>query len=124
MRLTVQTLVYLLYVMVLVASASGWMRGLRERPVWNVFTRATRIGLALGTGSALLALCGWVWSRLSGFTYNDPNLRKLYTCGLLLALLAAIASLVGMWRKSALRWHAVAAGLGMLVLWLVWASGE
>jgi hypothetical protein len=117
--------VYLLYVVVPVVSVTGWMRGWRERPLWNVFTRATRIGFVLGTSSAMFALSSWVWSRqIPGFTYNAPELRKLYMYGILIALLAAIVSLVGVWRRSALRWHAVTLSLSMLVLWLVWASGE
>lgn len=58
------------------------------------------------------------------FPYYDPTLMKIFGLGSLLALLAICASFAGIWRKNALRWHALASGVGMLAFWIVAMSGE
>jgi hypothetical protein len=65
-----------------------------------------------------------LWAVVHRFPYYDPTLMKIFGLGSLLALLAISASLVGLWRKNALRWPALACGVGMLVFWIVAMSGE
>jgi hypothetical protein len=126
MQSIVRAFVYLLHATVPVILITGFIRGSRERPAWNVFTRSTRIGFALAAGSAWLALWSWAWSALAaqGFFDFDLPLRRIYAYGIFLSLLGTLFSLIGLGRNSSIRWHATSLSLCMLVLWLVWASGE
>ena len=82
-------------------------------------------GFALGSASALLAVGGILFAAASGgFRYYDPTLLTIYMIGLLLSLGGLVIALCGVWKPSALRWHAPILSLGMLFLWFVWAAGE
>jgi len=87
-------------------------------------SRSSFLGFYLASASALLAVITMLWAVVHRFPYYDPTLMKIFGLGSLLALLAISASLVGLWRKNALRWPALACGVGMLVFWIVAMSGE
>jgi len=86
------------------------------------------------------ALFNWIWigpgfcvarierngmgAARGGFRYYDPPLMKIYGIGILLSLSGLLAGLGGVWKKNPLRWHAPVLSLGMLLLWVLWASSE
>jgi hypothetical protein len=82
-------------------------------------------GFTLGTASALLAAGSILYAGATGgFPYYAPALLRIYKIGILLSLGGIAFGLGGIWKGNALRWHAAALPFGMLLLWVLWASGE
>jgi hypothetical protein len=102
----------------------GWIRWSKDTTPRTMNSRSSFLGFYLASASALLAVITMLWAVVHRFPYYDPTLMKIFGLGSLLALLAISASLVGLWRKNALRWPALACGVGMLVFWIVAMSGE
>jgi hypothetical protein len=84
------------------------------------------VGFTFGSTSAALEVASGTYAqfRQVGFPFNDPKLLRLYSLGLLLALLGLICSLVGMAQKTPLRFKAPALSLVLLLLWMAQAMGE
>jgi hypothetical protein len=102
----------------------GWIRWSNDTSPRTIISNLSLSGFFLATASALLAIITAIWALVRPFPFYDPTLLKIFGLGSLLALLAICASLVGIWRKNALRWPALACGVGMLAFWIVAASGE
>jgi hypothetical protein len=103
----------------------GWCRLRRCSSPQGRLSVISLAGFALGSASALLAVGSILYCvATGGFRYYDPTVLKIYRAGLLLALGGLACALVGVWNRNPLRWHAPALSLGMLLLWLIWASGE
>lgn len=114
--------VYLGAPVVLFMGLRRWLRRPSPQGLLSIFPLA---GFVLGSASAVLAV-GTVLHALTagGFRLYDPTLLKIYRAGVLLALGGFALALIGVWGRNPLRWHAPALSWGMLVLWLIWASGE
>ncbi len=83
------------------------------------------IGFVLATASELLAISMVTYAYISGgFGYYDPILMKIYAWGTLLSFAGLAAAVIGIWRPSSLRWHALACTAGTLLYWLVQAANE
>jgi hypothetical protein len=103
----------------------GWRRWLRRSSPQGRLSALSLAGFTLGSASVVLAIGSIVYSMaVGGFRYYDPSLLTIYRIGILLSLLGLTMGLCGVWRSSALRWHALILSLGMLILWLVWVAGE
>jgi len=113
------------YVGVPVILISGWVRWWRGSDAGNVVSRFALAGFVVGSASAALALSTFVYSlAIGGFPYWDFRLIKIYGVGLFLSLAAMALSLGGVFRRNTLRWHAPALSAGILILWVLWMSGE
>ena len=110
------------YVAVPVVLIWGWMRWAQQR---GVFAAVSLISFVFGTASVLIALAGVIYGRaIGGFPYYDPRLMRIYRFGIIMSLVGFGLAVVGIWRRSVLRWHAPALSFGIFLLWFVWASGE
>jgi hypothetical protein len=105
--------------------AWGWLRWLTDATPRTIPSSASLFGFLLANASALLAIATAIWALARPFPFYDPT-RSLRILGIgsLLALLAICSSLVGIWRKNALRWIVLACGMAMLAFWIGAASGE
>ncbi|MBZ5520769.1 MAG: hypothetical protein LAP21_00785 [Acidobacteriia bacterium] len=113
------------YIGVPVILVWGWLRWLRRPRERNPFAALSLAGFVFASASALLAVGGVLYSgAIGGFPFYDPRLMRIYGYGLLLSLGAFVLSIPGMWRQNLLRWHAPGLSFGMLLLWVLWASGE
>ena len=102
-----------------VAAVWGWVRFFR-RPRANGFLhRASVTGQTLAALSLLLAAGALVYEYTVGFADWARALQLIFAIGLLLSLLAVLASVVGLFRRSAIRWLALVAGFGSLAFWFV-----
>jgi hypothetical protein len=114
-----------MYVAVPAISFFGLRRWLHVRSERGSFFLPSLIGFGLGMASVLLVLSAMVWGAArGGFRYYDPPLMKIYGIGILLSLSGLLAGLGGVWKRNPLRWHAPILSLGMLLLWVLWASSE
>ena len=113
------------YVSIPLLAISGWMRWRNARNERKRVWHPSFIGFVLGCASLVWAVGSIVFVRaIGGFPYYDPHLRLIYRTGLLISLFALLVSLGGLISKTALRWHAPALSLLMLLLWIFWAAGE
>ena len=103
----------------------GWLKWIRQKRDYSIFSWLALISFVFGTSSALLALGSLLYARTTGgFRYHDPTLMKIYGCGMILSIIGLVLSLGGVWRRNPLRWYAPVLSLGMIVLWVLWASAE
>jgi hypothetical protein len=103
----------------------GWVRwGTREKSMTS-FPVLSLTGFVLATVSELLAISMVTYARISGgFAFYDPTLMRIYAFGTLLSLVGLILAIVGMWKPSSLRWHALGCTVGTLLYWFVQAASE
>ena len=103
----------------------GWVRWTKHEKQWTVFSVLSLIGFALATASGLLAISSSLYAlKIGGFPYYDPLLMRIYRWGALLSSTGIIFAIVGVWRPSSLRWHALVCTAGTLMFWLASAEGE
>jgi hypothetical protein len=102
----------------------GWLRWTTQPQERTVHSILSMTGFLLATISALLAISTIAYARVHRFAFYDPSLLRIFGWGALLSLSGIVSSIGGIWRRSSLRWHALASGLAMLVFWIVAASGE
>ncbi len=103
----------------------GWRQWLRRSSPQARLSALSFIGFVLASSSALLAIGAALYAMAAGgFRYYDPKLLVIYRIGILLSLAGLTSAVVGVWKRGAVRWHALTLSAGMLFLWLVWASAE
>jgi hypothetical protein len=125
MPVVLRLLIIAAYIGVPVILGWGWLRWSRHPRERNPLAALSLAGFVFASASALLAAGGVLYAgAIGGFPFYDPRLMRIYSYGLLLSLGAFLLSIPGMWRRNLLRWHAPGLSLAMLVLWVLWASGE
>lgn len=84
------------------------------------------IGFSFASASAALEVGSGTYAQFKdgGFPFNDPTLLRIYFLGFWLALLGLVCSLVGVGRKTPLRFKAPALSIVLLLLWMAQAMGE
>jgi len=108
-----------------VALVWSWVRLLRNRTAISKFPVISFLSLLCATASALLAIGSAVYAHhIGGFGFSDPRLMNIYRDGLYLSLGAILFSLLGVFRRSSIRWLPIGAGIGSLFFWICLASAE
>ena len=103
----------------------GWVHWSRRRQERRTLPMLSLASFVLGTASTFLAAGSQVYARaIGGFPYSDPRLMKIFQWGLYLSLAGLALSLVGIWKRSTLRWYAPALSCWMFLLWILWAMSE
>jgi hypothetical protein len=103
----------------------GWIRYFSKQDKLKTFPLISCVGLALATASGFLVVGTAVFARVTGgFAYYDPGLKWVFRLGILLTAASIVLSLIGIWRKSSLRWHAPTCSIGMAVIWLYLFAAE
>jgi len=107
----------------------GWMRWIKQGPqLWTISSTLSFLGFLLASASALFALWMMAFALGGGFehtpniSYYSPNYSLFYQCirrGSVLALLAIVFAVGGVWRRSRLRWQAPVSAVGILAFWLL-----
>ena len=125
LEFVVETIGIFAFVITPFAMVWGWIRWARREKRWTIPAISSLIAFALTTSSALLAIAASIyWHLVGGFLYYDPRLLRTYALGTLVSSLALVLALVGVWRESALRWHALVCSFGTLVYWFALAEAE
>ena len=125
-----ETAVFIIYAIVVYGAVPaimiwGWIRWANRPQPRTLAPILTFVGFVLATLSALLAISTALYARFAGgFRYYDPTLMKIYGIGSLLSLAGLAAGLGGVWRSSAVRWHAPVCALGTLMFWVMAAASE
>jgi hypothetical protein len=103
----------------------GWVRWWKQGIKGGLLPILSLIGFSLATASALLGISTDIYARaIGGFPAYDPTLLSIYRYGALVSLAGIVFSLVGIWKPGAVRWHALACGVGTLLYWFLQASTE
>src|SRR5208282_3120713 len=104
---------------------AGWIRWARQSQPRNVFSYLALIGFSSATVSLIIAVARLLYARkIGGFPYGDPRLFRIFPWGGLTALGGLLFAVAGVWRRSALRWHALALSLGPVFFWFALADGR
>lgn len=82
------------------------------------------VGLILASLSGLLALSTIAYAQVHRFPFYDPLLLRIFRIGALLSISGLGFGIAGVWRSSSVRWHSAVSSFGMLIFWIVAASGE
>ena len=105
----------------------GWWAWTRNRPL-SLTTGAifSLVGFSLASFSAALEIGSGTYAqfREGGFPFNDPTLLRIYFWGFWSALLGMLCSLIGLTKKTPLRFKAPALSLVLMLLWIGQALGE
>ena len=102
-----------------VAAVWGWIRFFRRPRARGFLHAASVTGQTLAAVSLLLVGQPLAYAYAVGFADWARALQLIFAIGLLLSLLAVLASVVGLFRRSAIRWLALVAGFGSLAFWFV-----
>ena len=114
-----------IYLALPVAIVAGWVRWMRRRTSETPFSWLSLLGFALSTCSALLAVGSVAYDHaIGGFPFYDPRLLRIYRWGNLLSLTGVVLGVVGIWRRSPLRWYAPLCAAGTLAFWFFAAMSE
>jgi hypothetical protein len=116
---------YLLYGTLLFIFAAGWIRWARHSQPRNVFTYLSLVGFSLATISSIIAVATLLYARESGgFPAGDPRLFRIFPWGGLSALCGLLLAVAGVWRRSALRWYALALSSGIAFFWFALSMAQ
>lgn len=102
-----------------VAAVWGWIRFFRRPRATGFLHAASVTGLGLSAASLLLAAAALAYEYTIGFADFALALQLIFAIGLLLSSLAVLASLIGLFRRSAIRWLALLSGCGALAFWFI-----
>jgi hypothetical protein len=101
----------------------SWVRWVRQPGRRTPSAILSFAGLAFATASALFAISALVYSRSigGGFPnhFDDPLFLKMFQWGGLFSRIGIALGICGLWRPNALRWHALACAVGVLMFWTV-----
>jgi hypothetical protein len=112
------------YLVAPVALVGGWIRWIKAPRLWTTWSLLSFVGFSTASLSAILAFFTFLYAHFYPFPFYDPLLMKIYGLGAVLALLGIVLGIGGIRRQSILRWHALAAALGMFAFWLIAINGE
>lgn len=101
-----------------VAAVWGWIRFFRRPRARGFLHAASVTGMGLSAASLLLA-AALVYEYTIGFADFALALQLIFAIGLLLFSLAVLASLIGLFRRSGIRWLALLSGFGALAFWFI-----
>jgi hypothetical protein len=102
----------------------GWKRWVGQPKLRTVPSVLSLVGFIFATASALLAVSSVAYAQVHHFPFYDPLLLRIFRWGTLLSLAGILFGIGGIWRPSAIRWHAPLSGIGMLAFWVLAAAGE
>lgn len=103
----------------------GWLRWSTRPKPRNIPSSLSLIGFVLASASALVGVASVVYAQIiHGFSFYDPRLMRILRWGVLLSLSGLAFGLSGIWRPSALRWHAPLCALGTLAFWIGVAESQ
>ena len=114
-----------IYLALPIAIVAGWVRWVRHRTSETPFSVLSLSAFGLATCSAFLAVGSVAYAHAIGeFPFYDLRLLRIYRWGSLLSLGGVIFGIVGVWRRSPLRWYAPVCAAGTLLFWFFAASSE
>lgn len=123
-QIVIGILVGLSYVVSPVILIWGWARWMGQPKRKTLTSNLSLLGFALATSSAVLAVSSVVYAHFHHFGFYDPLLLRILRWGFLLSTGGIVFGAGGVWRQSALRWHAPISALGTLAFWILAAEGE
>jgi hypothetical protein len=100
----------------------GWLRWSRQRDLKHFFPVISFSAFICATLAGVLAVFSYFYIPSIQLTPYDPRWFRLVVAGLLTSTAGLTVSLLGIWRKSALRWHAPFCASGTLFLWILLAN--
>ena|ERR1700722_878357 len=109
----------LAYVVGPISLVWGWIQWSRRPKLRTVSAVVSLIAFVLASLSAVVGL-GTVGYALRGGLEQDYDFfYRVVALGSAISLAGTLVALAGVWRKSSLRWFALAGSVGTLAFWIV-----
>ena len=107
----------------LVTMVVGWTKWFEEPHQTGTFTRFSLVGMFLSSATVFGLLVFAIYAEVFGviFSVHYDLLVRIYKLFAPLCVLGFLFGLVGVWRRSPLRWYAPACAFFTACLWLVGA---
>ena len=116
---------YLLYGGLAFVFAAGWIQWARQSQPRNVFSYLALIGFSLAAVSLIIAVATLLYAqKIGGFPYGDPLLFRIFPWGGYSSSGGLLFAVASVWRRSPLRWYALALSLGTVFFWFSAAMAE
>lgn len=112
----------LIYIGLPTMTAWGWLRWSNQRDYKDFCPFVSLLAFACATLSGLFALISIAYVQGAHLTFYDVRWARLLRIGLLVSASGILLSLIGIWRRSSLRWHAPLCSFGTLFLWVILAA--
>lgn len=100
----------------------GWFRWYKQRDFKHLCSFVALLALIGSTLSGLLILVSVVYVQSASLTAYDIRWVRLLRIGLLSSASSVLLSLLGIWRRSSLRWLAPVCASGTLFVWVMMAA--
>ncbi|MGD0304826.1 MAG: hypothetical protein ABSC71_08365 [Candidatus Acidiferrales bacterium] len=98
----------------------GWTRWYKAASPGTLSSKLSLGGFILANVSVLLALSATFFLHSSaGSPLSNGLLLRLYSIGLVFAVLGLLLAFAGLWRRSPLRWPCLVCSGGVLIFWMV-----
>lgn len=110
-------LVFLIFIAWPFGTIWGCARAWKAGRHWNPVTVFTLLGFVLATISGLRA----IYAGMTGGFYYAP---RILDWGMLISSAGLISSSIGVWKQSALRWHALVCSVSSLIFWFFMGVAE
>jgi hypothetical protein len=105
------------YIIAPVSLIWGWVRWFNQ-PKPRAFSSATSlVAFILASASAAFGLLTVLYGMSGAFEEHYEVFYRVVGVGAVISLLAILVAVGGLWRKSPLRWLALASALGTLGFW-------
>ena len=115
----------LVYIAIAFVLVFGWFEWARQPQRRDACSLLALVGYVLGTVSLLMVVASVVYAqRVGGFAFGDPLWLRIIRLGSAISCGGLMFAVLGVWRRSALRWYALGFSLGTLFFWLGAAVGE
>jgi len=97
----------------------GWARWYKAASPGTLSSKLSLGGFILANLSVLLALSATFFLHSSaGSPLSSALLLRLYSIGLVFAVLGVLLAFAGLWRRSPLRWPGLVCSGGVLMFWI------
>jgi len=100
----------------------GWLRWLRNRDLRHFFPAVSFAAFACASLAGLLAIFSVLYIQAAQLSPYDYRWYRLFIAGLFISALSLLLSVIGIWQRSVLRWHAPFCASGILFVWFVLAA--
>ena len=98
----------------------GWMSWIKQRPKsWTASSMLSFISFCFVSLAALFAAWTILYAASGKFESNYSFFFRTLRRGAILATVALLCGIAGLWRKHPLRWHAPAAAVCNIAFWLL-----
>jgi hypothetical protein len=109
----------LAYIVAPVSLIWGWARWIKEPKSWSFPSLISFVAFVIASASSALGLVTIIVGMWGVFEERYDGFYRVVDFGTIISLLGNFVAIGGIWRRSPLRWHALASAAASLGFWAV-----